>query len=174
MNDEKKQARKEERAKKRTQRAVAKKIHQLKKEDRKNRFSRNNTNPTPEGVSPKRQARRLNKASNPSEGVKKMGDGYGKSRKTSVASGPTTRKTSVASGPTNRKPGVSSGPLDPGILKELGLSSGPTNRKTSVGSGPTTRKPGVGSGPTNPKRQKQIGKLSEAQLKALRENKKKS
>lgn len=148
MNDEKKQARKEERAKKRTQRAVAKKIHQLKKEDRKNRFSRNNTNPTPEGVSPKRQARRLNKASNPSEGVKKMGDGYGKSRKTSVASGPTTRKTSVA--------------------------SGPTNRKTSVASGPTTRKPGVGSGPTNPKRQKQIGKLSEAQLKALRENKKKS
>lgn len=148
MNDEKKQARKEERAKKRTQRAVAKKIYQLKKEDRKNRFSRNNTNPTPEGVSPKRQARRLNKASNPSEGVKKMGDGYGKSRKTSVASGPTTRKTSVA--------------------------SGPTNRKTSVASGPTTRKPGVGSGPTNPKRQKQIGKLSEAQLKALRENKKKS
>lgn len=136
MNDEKKQARKEERAKKRTQRAVAKKIHQLKKEDRKNRFSRNNTNPTPEGVSPKRQARRLNKASNPSEGVKKMGDGYGKSR----------------------KPGVSSDPLDPRVLEELGLSSGPNNRK-----------PGVGSGPTSPK-----SKLKEAQLKALRKNKKKS
>ena len=95
MNDEKKQARKEERAKKRTQRAVAKKIHQLKKEDRKNRFSRNNTNPTPEGVSPKRQARRLNKASNPSEGVKKMGDGYGKSRKPGVSSGPTSPKSKL-------------------------------------------------------------------------------
>ena len=73
--------RKEERAKKRAQKAVAKEIYQIKKEDRKNRFSRNNTNPTPEGVSPRRQARRLNRASNPSEGVKKMGDGYGKSHK---------------------------------------------------------------------------------------------
>jgi len=78
MNDDKKQARKEERAKKRTQRAVAKKIYQLKKEDYKKRYGRGNTNPTPEGVSPKRQARRLNRATNASEGLKMMGENYGK------------------------------------------------------------------------------------------------
>jgi len=78
MNDDKKQARKDERAKKRTQKAVAKKIYQLKKEDYKKRYSFSNTNPTPEGVSPKRQARRLNRATNASEGLKMMGENYGK------------------------------------------------------------------------------------------------
>jgi len=81
MNDDKKAARKENRAKKRAQKALAKEIYRLKKEDYKKRWSRSNTNPTPEGVSPKRQARRLNRATNPSEGLKMMGENYGKRNK---------------------------------------------------------------------------------------------
>lgn len=78
MNEDRKQARKENRAKKRTQKATAKQIFKLKKQDYKDRFGRSNIHPTPEGVSPKRQARRLNRATNASEGLKMMGDNYGK------------------------------------------------------------------------------------------------
>ena len=50
-------------------------VKKVKKEDAKLR--RKNTTTTPEGRRPRAQARRLNRASNASEGVKKMGDNYG-------------------------------------------------------------------------------------------------
>lgn len=50
-------------------------VKKVKKEDAKLR--RKNTSTTPEGRRPRAQARRLNRASNASEGVKKMGDNYG-------------------------------------------------------------------------------------------------
>ena len=77
-NEDKKAARKAKRAENKAQRELDKKVFKLKKQDFKARFSRKNTYPTPEGVSPKRQARRLNRATNPSQGLKAMGDNYGK------------------------------------------------------------------------------------------------
>ena len=50
-------------------------VKKVKKEDAKMR--RKNTTATPEGRRPRAQARRLNRASNASAGVKKMGDNYG-------------------------------------------------------------------------------------------------
>lgn len=68
----------DKKAKRKAQRQINRQVFRLKKQDFKARFSRKNAYPTPEGYSPKRQARRLNRATNPSEGLKAMGDNYGK------------------------------------------------------------------------------------------------
>lgn len=68
----------DKKAKRKAQREINREVFRLKKQDFKARFSRKNAYPTPEGVSPRRQARRLNRATNPSQGLKAMGDNYGK------------------------------------------------------------------------------------------------